>query len=337
MVLSLGELILRFGTINQEKFEQASQFGVSYGGSEANVLIALGQFEMAGRMLSRVTDNPIGQTACRKLHAFGIDTSYISYGGDRMGLYYLEHGASVRAGNIIYDRKNASFNTLRVEDVNWDSLFEGITWFHWSGITPALSQNAADLCRKSVEEAASREIPISCDLHFRKTLWDYGISPLDVIPELLGKTSLLVGDPLTIARMTGDEFANESAHLDDKEILEFFRKTSESFPSIQTLAMLSREVISASDNKLKGILFEGQPYLSSTYRVSPIVDRIGGGDAFMAGLIYGKINEQPLQETIEFATAAGAYKHTVSGDHLVGSADDIKSIISASHRGKLNR
>ncbi len=337
MVLSLGEIILRFGTLNNEKFEQASAFGISYGGSEANVLIGLSQLNVQGRLLSRVPNNAIGNTAIQKIHSYHVDTSYISHGGERMGLYYLEHGASVRAGNILYDRKHASFNTLTTDDINWGSLFEGVTWFHWSGITPALSKNAADLCRACINEASKREIPISCDLHFRKSLWDYGVSPIDLIPGFLKKTTVLVGDPITIGRMTDDEFPDEAAHLDEKEILDFFRSTQEKFPSIKTLAMLSREVISASDNKLKGILYDGQPFVSSAYRVSPIIDRIGGGDAFMAGLIYGKINELPLQENIEFATAAGAYKHTIPGDHLVGNLEDIKSIINTSLRGKLNR
>lgn len=335
MVLSLGELILRLATSNDQKLEQASALQMTYGGSEANVLIGLGLLGVHGRFLSKIPDSPLGIAATRKLLSFGVDTSAIHYGGDRLGIYYMEHGQSLRAGKIIYDRKNASFNTLKASDVNWDSLFNGITWVHWSGITPALSANASALCQAMVDHAYDKQIPVSCDLHFRSTLWDYGQSPETVIPKLLEKTSFLVGDPSTIAQMTGENVHTE--YMEDDEVFESFKKVMDKYSGIKSIAMLSRKIESASDNILKGLLYDDSGHISEEFHVSPIVDRIGGGDAFMAGLIYSYIQEATPGDAITWAAALAAYKHTVQGDHLIGTMDDFKSVTSSSGRGKINR
>jgi 2-dehydro-3-deoxygluconokinase len=335
MVLSLGELILRLATSNDKKLEQASALQMTYGGSEANVLIGLRLMGIQARLLSKVPDSPLGIAAIRELSSFEVDTTAIHLGGDRMGIYYMEHGQSLRAGKIIYDRKNASFNTLKVKDVEWDSLFQGVTWVHWSGITPALSANAAALCQAVVDQATSRRLPVSCDLHFRSTLWDYGKSSESVILPLLEKTTYLVGDPSTIARMTGQKVQEE--FMEEDQIFESFRNVMDQYPGIQSISMLSRKIESASDNTLKGLLYNGTGNSSEEFHVSPIVDRIGGGDAFMAGLIHSFIQQSSAEEAITTAVAMAAYKHTIPGDHLVGTMDDFHSVISASSRGKLNR
>ncbi len=249
----------------------------------------------------------------------------------------MEHGNTVRAGKIVYDRKNASFNTLKVEDVDWDLLFEGVHWVHWSGITPALSENAAQLCNKMVHEAYSRQIPVSCDLHFRANLWDYGKRPAEVILPLLEQTSHLVGDPYTIAETTGLSTEKNGNHLSDEEITAFFSKVKGRFSGLKSISMLSRRIIHASDNFLKGILYTENEHHSKEYHIPHIVDRIGGGDAFMAGLIYGLLKNHSAEKIIENATALAAYKHTIPGDRLEGTLEDFQTLTEESTRGKIKR
>ncbi len=336
MVLSLGELILRLSTTDFRKLEQAPSFAAHYGGSEANVLIGLSLVDVPGRFLTMVPDSPIGTAAVRHLNQFTIDTTFIHRGGERLGVYYLEHGSSIRPGKIVYDRKHASFNNLTSDQVDLDNLFSGINWVHWSGITPALSENAARLCLHLITEARRRGLPVSCDLHYRANLWQYGKSPRDIIPGLLKNTTHLVGDPNAIRQMTTAKDTQASGFLSEDELFDSFEAIHKEFPHLECIGMLSRKIHSASDNELTALLYHGSRTLSKTYRISPITDRIGGGDAFMTGIIHGYISGLPENEIIDWAAALAAYKHTLPGDHLEGSVEDFKACMRGEH-GKLKR
>jgi len=336
MILSFGEIILRLTTVSNQKLEQASFFEAHWGGSEANVMINLSLLNNSCRFLTRLPDSALGTTALRKLSQYKIDTSFTSRGGSRLGLYYLEQGSSLRPGKILYDRENASVNALTVEEIEWDSLFEGITWVHWSGITPALSENAAAVNTRMVREAAERNLPVSCDLHYRSTLWNYGKSPGEVIPELLRKTNYLVGDPHAIRQMTGNQNNPGGEHLSDDQLFRSFTEIRTLFPSLKAIGMLSRQVQNASDNTLHGVLYDGDCYSSSDFHIVPVTDRIGGGDAFMAGLIDGFLKDVAPEKTIAWATALAAYKHTVPGDHLSGELSDFRTFAEKGN-GELKR
>jgi 2-dehydro-3-deoxygluconokinase len=333
MISSTGEIIMRLSTANDLRLTQAGTLDVNYGGSEMNVLIGLSLMGHQTRFLSRIPENPLGIAAGRKLNAFGIDSSFIFHGSERMPLYYLEPAAGIRGGNITYDRKQGSFNYLKPDEIDWNRFYEGVQWFHWSGITPGLSEAALSLCQVCINEASARDINVSCDLHFRKNLWDFGVHPRDVIPDMLSKTDYLAGNPSGVMQMAGMENI-PSGQLSDKQIFNAFGQIRNTFPNIKTLAMLSRNIKSASNQELRGLMYSDEAYQAESVRIEQVTDRIGGGDAFMAGLIHGwKSGMQPA-ETINYATIVAAYKHTITGDHLEGSISDFLSI---KNKGEINR
>lgn len=336
MILTLGEILLRLNTVSQQKLEQASLLEARWGGSEANVLINLSLLGLEGRMLTKLPDSPLGTAALSLLKAHGVDTSFITRGPGRLGLYFLEEGTSVRSGKIIYDRENATINELTPESVLWEALFEGITWVHWSGITPALSANAAATCQKMISMAATRGIPVSCDLHYRKNLWNYGKKPREVIVPLLEQTTHLVGDPAAIRDMTGAENDQADRFLSDAELYEVFAGVIKRYSNLRSVSMLSRHVINASEQHLHGLLFNGEGYASPHHHITPVRDRIGSGDAFMAGMIHGWIRGMKEYQMISWATALAAYKHTIPGDQLAGSLEDFEQFAEG-NKGKINR
>ena len=333
MISSTGEIIMRLSTANSLRLTQASTLEVNFGGSEMNVLIGLSLMGHQTRFLSRLSESPLGEAATRKLKAYGIDSSYVFNGPERMPVYYLEPAAGIRGGNITYDRKHGSYNFLNPDDVNWDAFYEGVEWFHWSGITPGLSQSAATLCMACIDEASHRGITVSCDLHFRKNLWDYGKSPQEFIPDMLSKTDYLVGSPIGIMQMTGDKNI-PSGHLSEHEVFDAFAHIRSKFQNLKATAMLSRNIQSASNQELQGLMVSDKGYTAAPVTVEHVTDRIGGGDAFMAGFIHGWKTGMTPSETIDFATVTAAYKHTISGDHLEGSITDFLSIKT---KGEINR
>lgn len=331
--LCFGEIMLRLSPPGAQRFIQAQQFEAIFGGSEANVAVSLAQFGLPAAYLTRVPDNELGQAALNKVACFGVKTEFSMRGGERIGLYFLEQGVGRRASKVIYDRAGSGMATLAPGMIDWQSALENTSWLHWSGITPALSQSAADTLLEGLKIARERGIRISCDLNYRANLWKYGKKPADVMPPLVALTDVLLGDETAFEICLGLKMADDM----DAEILLATVKTE--FPQLKHLAMTRREGFSASHNSYQGLLYDGlQVFFSQKYDLPDILDRIGTGDAFMAGLIFGlQKNKADLQETVAFATAAAALKHYVAGDFNFCSEAEVWALMAGDSGGKIRR
>lgn len=339
-ILSIGELLMRLTVPDNLRFTQAEQFRMDVGGSEANVAIALAQLGWGARMLSALPDNDLGNRICSELRQFNVDTAHIARIGERIGLYYLEEGNSIRSSKIIYDRTNSAINELTPDEINWEEAFKDVTHLHWSAITPALSENAAVLCQRAVNYATTIGVTVSCDLHYRKNLWAYGKLPTEIIPPLLEKSSIVLGDPSTIQALTGIEMASKKIEAIEnvEQLVPDYRSLMDKFPAIQSVSMLLRTVLNASHHKLKAVLVTNDnAYESSSIDVAHIKDRIGGGDAYMAGVLFGLNYYEDKTEGLEFALALSALKHTIRGDCFRGSLNDVEQIMKAKQLGKIIR
>lgn len=339
-ILSIGELLMRMTVPDNLRFGQADQFRMDVGGSEANVAMALAQLGWDARMLSALPAHDLGERVSQELRQFGVDVSHIARKGERIGVYYLEEGASMRSSRIIYDRVHSALNDMTPADVDWEAALEGVTHLHWSGITPALSQNAADLCQHAVDRAAEKGITISCDLHFRKNLWAYGKTPQEVIPPLLEKSTIVLGDPSTIQALTGLEMESRKIQAIESvyQLVTDYRKLMEHFPGIKQLSMLLRTIHSANHHELKAVMVtEDNAYEGNPVEVDSIKDRIGGGDAYMAGLLFGLEAYEDPNKSLEFALALSALKHTIRGDYFRGKLADVEQVMNATQLGKIIR
>jgi 2-dehydro-3-deoxygluconokinase len=328
--ICFGEIMLRLSPPAGMRFAQAQSLDTVYGGSEANVAVSLAQLGLSPTFISRVPDNELGRAALGALSQFGVSTGGCVFGGDRLGLYFLEHGAGLRSSKILYDRQHSGMATLCPGMINWQQVLADTGWLHWSGITPALSQETADAVLEALQVASEMKIRISCDINYREKLWKYGKTPADILPELISLTHVLLGDVNAFGLCLGIR------EEDEKSLL---AKVFQQFPQLDHIAMTSRQGISASHNAYRGILFDGrQVYQSAEYELADMVDRIGGGDAFMAGLIFGlqKMPDQP-QEIINFAVASAALKHYIKGDFNLTSAQEVRSLMSGNTGGRVNR
>jgi 2-dehydro-3-deoxygluconokinase len=329
-VFCIGEILLRLSPPDGLRFVQAHSFEAVYGGSEANVAVSLAQMGASSAFVTRIPDNELGFAALNALSRYGVDTSASIVGGERLGLYFLEHGAGRRSSKILYDRQNSSMSTLASGMIDWQKTLKKATWLHWSGITPALSQAAADATWEAVQVAAAMGIPISCDLNYREKLWKYGKTPAQIMPKLIEMTNILFGDQSTFDLYFGIKGENEQSLL---------HNMAQRFPKLQYISMSSREGFSASHNTYRGLLFDRKNvFLSQLYDLPDMLDRIGGGDAFMAGLIFGLHQPQiDAQEAIEYAAAAGALKHYIRGDFNLSTAQEIRALMAGNTGGRVGR
>lgn len=326
--------MLRLSTPGHARFEQSGRFDATYGGGEANVAVSLAQLGVPAAHVTRFPANGIGKAATNLLRNFGVDTRHIIYGGERMGLYFLETGASVRPSKIIYDRSHSAFAGLEPDMIDWDTVFEGARWFHWTGISPAISAGAAACCKKAIEVAGKKGLKVSADVNYRKNLWQYGKSASEVMPELIAGCDLIVAS----SHDAKDILHIEPNGSDPDPDTSVYRQIMERFPKIRNIVTTDRGSLSASHNTLSGRLFNGSKMLQSkTYDIEPIVDRIGGGDAFMAGLIYGLLKLKDEQQALEFGVAASVLKHTIEGDANLASAAEVENLIGGDTSGRLVR
>ncbi len=311
------------------KFEQAHSLNVVYGGTEANVAVSLACFGCRTTHITRFPDHALGRSAAATLRYHGVDTSYIRYGEGRLGLYFLETGAVSRASQIIYDRYDSAFSLIKPGDVDWETVLQGADWFHWSGITPALSQNATDCLAEGIRTANRLGVTVSGDIYFRSNLWKYGKRPQDVLPELTAGCDLVLGN-----RQNFDELYGVKAETFE----EACKGMKVIFPRIRYFTDTERQSVSASHNRLTAKIFDGTTTISSReYDITHIVDRIGGGDAYLAGLIYGMLHSDDLQFAVEFGAAASALKHTVEGDANLVSAEEVEALVGGDTSGRLRR
>lgn len=332
-VITFGEVLLRLSGQHHQRLEQATIFDVVYGGSEANVSIALSQWSNSASHVTVLPDNELGQAALQTLRKFGVDAQAIQLKPGRIGIYFLENGASVRASKVIYDRYDSAFAHVEPKSIDWESILKNADWFHWSGITPAISASAAAACLDAVKTAKKMGIRISGDINYRRVLWQYGKSPRDIMPELISHCDVIVGGKTDFENCLGIiPQGNEDPFVST------CKQVCEKFPTAKLIANTVRDTIDASANTLTGIVYEGNVlHTSQTYKLDHIVDRIGSGDAFMAGLIHQLLRKASISQTIEFATAAAAFKHTIPGDALLATMDEINQLVQGINIGKLLR
>jgi len=337
-IVCFGEIMLRLNPEGYLRFRQASRFEASYAGGEANVAVSLANYNMDASFVTKLPDNDIAKAAVDELRRYGVYTGDIVYGGDRLGIYYIEKGASQRPSKVIYDRKYSSIATAKREDFNWDAIFDGAEWFHFTGITPALGDNVAEICMDACKAARAGNITISCDLNYRKKLWT---------PEKAGRvmSSLMEYVDVCIANeedaevVFGIKAENtdvDSGKLSHEGYKRVARTLAEKF-GFSKVAITLRTSISANDNKWAGMLYEnGEFYFSREYLIH-IVDRVGGGDSFGGGLIYASIKGMPPQQVIEFAVAASCLKHTIEFDLNQVTVDEVLSLMGGDSSGRVKR
>lgn len=337
-VVTFGEIMLRLSTEGHLRFEQAKSFTANYGGGEFNVAVSLANYGIATEFVTRVPDNEIGHSAIKEARKMNVGCKNVVYGGERLGIYFLETGAGVRGSNVVYDRAHSAMATLKPRMIDWQNVLQGATWFHFSGITPALSQDSADACLEAVKAAHGMGLKISCDLNYRSKLWQYGKQPAEVMPQLLQYANVILGDIDTACRMLGIDKINPD-YQDEQSLIPHYKKLFELCPNLKTCATTLRYSVSATHQRIGGILFDGNKvYKSDIREITPVVDRVGSGDAFMGGLLYGLLQYSGNhQKTLDFAVAACCLKHTIAGDYNLATLKDVENIMGGLSNGLVSR
>lgn len=337
-VVTFGEVMLRLAPHGYLRFVQSEDYEATFGGAEANVAVSLANYGVNAAFVTKLPSHEIGQAAINSLRKFGVDTSKIVRGGDRVGIYYCEKGASQRPSKVVYDRAGSSIATAKKEDFNWADIFEGVEWFHFTGITPALSDGVAEICMEAVKEAKKRGITVSCDLNFRKKLWSKEKAG-KVMSELCKYIDYCIANEEDAKDVFGIEADNTDIYggkLDRNGYISVAQKLTEKF-GFKGVAITLRESLSANDNNWSGMLYTGgNAYFSKKYAMH-IVDRVGGGDSFGGGLIYSLLNEYDAQKAIEFAVAASCLKHSVEGDYNMVSVDEVEKLAGGDASGRVQR
>jgi len=305
------------------------------------VAVSLSNFGIDARFVTALPDNPIGDACLNSLRQYGVDTSYIVRQGERLGIYYLEAGAVQRPSKVVYDRAMSSVSEVKRGDINWDAAFENADWFHWTGITPAISEGAADVCLEAIEAAKQKGLKISADLNYRKNLWKWGKSASDVMPELVQHVDVAIGNEEDADKVFGIAAPGadvEGGHVQADAYRYVCEKLVERFPSLQTVCITLRGSVSASHNTWSGVLYDGKEmYVGAEYDITHIVDRVGGGDSFAAGIIYSMLSGKGPQESLDFAVAASCLKHTIHGDPNMVSVAEVEHLIKSGGSGRVQR
>ena len=339
-IVTFGEIMLRLAPPGFERFLQTPQFIATFGGAEANVAVALASFGMDAAYVTVLPAHPIADAAIAELRRFGVDTSRIVRSDGRLGVYYLETGASQRPSRIVYDREHSALALAKPGDISWRAAFQGALWFHISGITPALSSSAADLALESVRAAREAGLTISCDLNFRKNLWKWGKTAREVMPELVKLTHALIANEEDVQTALGlqAEVEVQSGHLDQKQYEKLASRVLSTYPNLKSIAITLRESISASHNRWSACFHDGRQFLSSRkYDITHIVDRVGAGDCFAAGMIYGTLAQLSPQETLDFAVAASGLKHSIPGDFSRVGVAEVNALLKEGGSGRVQR
>lgn len=339
-ILTFGEIMLRLKPQGFERFFQSPSFEATFGGGEANVAVSLANFKMDAEYLTVIPDNAIGDECVNELRRFGVGTSRILRGAGRMGIYYLECGANQRPSKVVYDREYSAIANAKVGDIDWESAFRDVNWFHITGITPAISKTAMELSLESVKEAKKRGITVSCDLNYRKNLWKYGVSAPEVMCELAKYVDVAIANEEDVQKALGIKLDVEvaSGELDKAKYELLSKKVLAAYPNMSMIAITLRESVSADINGWSACLNDGERfYLSKHYDIRDIVDRVGGGDSFAAGLIYGLNNYQSRQDALEFAVAASCLKHSIGGDFNRVSVKEVEALKGGDASGRVQR
>lgn len=337
-IVTFGEIMLRLAPEGYYRFVQAESYGATYGGGEANVAVSLANYGLDAGFVTKLPAHEIGQAGINSLRKFGVDTSKIVRGGDRVGIYFLEKGASQRPSKVIYDRAGSSIATASPEDFNWDSIFEDVSWFHFTGITPALGDNVAAICLDACKTAKEKGITVSCDLNYRNKLWSREKAG-KVMGELCQYVDVCISNEEDASDVFGikasgtDVTAGQVNHEGYKDVA----KQLASRFGFSKVAITLRTSVSANDNKWAAMLYDGTDCYFSKQYLMHIVDRVGGGDSFGGGLIYACLQEMKPQETIEFAVAASCLKHSIEGDFNQVSVDEVMKLAGGDASGRVQR
>ena len=343
-VVTFGEIMLRLAPPGFLRFSQTNSFDVVYGGGESNVAVSLANYEIPVEFVTRLPKNDIGQCALMEMRKRGVGTKHILEGGDRLGIYFLETGAVSRGSKVVYDRANSAMAEIQPGMVDWKEVFKDAQWFHWTGITPAISQSAADACLEAVGVASSMGITISTDLNYRSKLWNYGGDREKIMTELTSFCDIILGNEEDAEmhfgiKPKGLDITTQGEQVKAEAFLSVCQQMKEKFPRAKKIITTLRGSISASHNTWAGVLYDGNNlYKSKEYQITDIVDRVGGGDSFMGALIYGLIHyPEDSQKALDYAVAASCLKHTIKGDANLVTIEEIEKLMSGDASGRVAR
>ena len=339
-IVTFGEIMLRLAPPGMEKFLQTPQFVATFGGGEANVAVSVAQLGLPAVYVTALPENPIADAAIAELRRFGVDTSQIVRGKGRLGIYYLEGGANQRPSKVVYDRAGSTIALAKPGDFRWDQVFADAGWFHITGITPAISATAAELSMESLKKAREMGLTVSCDLNYRKNLWKYGKNASEVMRELVKFVDFAIANEEDVQMALGIQ-ADVDVHsgaLDRAQYEKLALKVLDAYPEMKGIAITLRESKSASHNGWSACFHDRKEFLVSRhYEITHIVDRVGGGDSFAGGLIYGLMSLPSHQEALEFAVAASCLKHSIPGDFSRCTVDDVKALLKGGGSGRVQR
>ncbi|MEM9390014.1 MAG: sugar kinase [Bacteroidota bacterium] len=343
-VVTFGEIMLRLAPPGFLRFSQANSFDVVYGGGESNVAVSLANYGVPVDFITRLPENDIGQCALMEMRKRGVNTQNIIFGGDRLGIYFLETGAVSRGSKVVYDRANSAMAGIEPGMVDWEKVFDGVSWFHWTGITPAISQGAADACLEAVKVASDVGITISTDLNYRAKLWKYDGDREAIMTELTSYCDIVLGNEEDAEmhfgiKPEGISVQTEGHNVKAEAFLSVCEQMMEKFPKAKKVITTLRGSISASHNTWAGVLYDGNKmYESPQYQITDIVDRVGGGDSFMGGLIYGLLKyPDDDQNALNFAVAASCLKHTIKGDANLVTVPEVEKLMGGDASGRVAR
>ncbi len=343
-IVTFGEIMLRLATPGYLRFSQCNELSATFGGGEANVAVSLANYGMETEFVTRLPENDIAEACIKDLHKQGVGTHHIVRGGKRMGIYFLETGAVSRGSKVIYDRAHSAIAEIEKGMIDWKEVLKEATWFHWTGITPAISQGAAEVCLEAIKAANELHIPVSCDLNYRKNLWKYGKTAAEVMPEMVAGCDIILGNEEDAEKVFGikpegfDVTATGGA-IDSSKFESVCTQLMQRFPKAKKVIITLRGSVNANHNTWGGVLYDGKQLLrSKRYDITHIVDRVGGGDSFMGGLIYGLLSyPQDDQRALEFAVAASCLKHTIYGDYNQVTVKEVETLMKGDGSGRVAR
>lgn len=343
-IVCFGEIMLRLATPDFLRFNQAKELNLSFGGGEANVAVSLANYGLKTSFVTRLPDNDLARAAVMELRRYGVDTEDIILGGDRIGIYFLETGAVARPSKVIYDRAGSSVSEIKPGMINWNKIFEKAKWFHWTGITPAISQSAAETCLEAIKAANAMGVTVSCDLNYRKNLWKYGKKASEIMPELVAGCDVILGNEEDADKIFGIKPENfdvtaTKGIVDQEAFISVCKQLQQHFPKAKKIVITLRGSINANHNTWSGVLFDGKElFKAPVYDITHIVDRVGGGDSFMGGLIYGLlVYSKDSQKALNFAVAASCLKHTVYGDFNQVTVREVEALMAGDGSGRVSR
>ena len=343
-VITFGEIMLRLATPDYLRFSQANMLSATFGGGEANVAVSLANYGVDVEFVTRLPKNDIAAACVGELRKYGVGVNNIVYGGERLGIYFLETGAVARPSKVVYDRAHSSISTIEKGMIDWDKVFEGADWFHWTGITPAISASAAEVCLEACQAANRLGVTVSCDLNFRKNLWKYGKTAAEVMPALVECCDVILGNEEDAEKVfgikpEGFDVTATGGEVEQAAFESVCRQLMQRFPRAKKVIITLRGSINANHNTWGGVLFDGEKlYASPRYDITHIVDRVGGGDSFMGGLIYGlREYVSDDQRALNFAVAASALKHTIYGDFNLVSVAEVENLMKGDGSGRVAR